>query len=218
MSTSERTTIRRLPERGSSDREVADAILDEGFIAHVGIATDDGPVVIPMLYARDADRLLIHGSAASRLLRTAGGGGTDVCVTVTLVDGFVLARSAFHHSVNYRSVVVFGQARKIEDLAEHRAALDVIVETLVPGRTADVRPPSDKETKATIVLELPLDELSVKQRSGEALDEPEDMDLPVWAGVLPLTIRPGAPISNPDLGSDAPPPPTYVSGYRRRGW
>jgi hypothetical protein len=214
---SARTRVRRVPARGAYDRDTIDSILDETLISHVGLVQDGEPVVIPTLHARLGDRLYLHGSAASRLLRTLAG-GAPVCATATLIDGVVLARSAFHHSVNYRSVVVFGQARKIEDLAEHRAALDVIVEALVPGRSADVRPPSDKETKATIVLELPLDEFSVKQRTGEALDEPEDMDLPVWAGVLPLALRPGAPIPNPDLGSDAPPPPTYVSGYRRRGW
>jgi hypothetical protein len=195
---------------------VAHAILDEGFVAHVGITTDDGPVVIPTLYVRDGDRLLIHGSAASRLLRSAAA-GTPVCVTVTLIDGLVLARSAFHHSVNYRSVVIFGQAQKIDDVDERRAALDVIVEGLVPGRISQPRAPrrpSEKELKATTVLALPLDELSVKVRDGNAIDEQEDYDLDVWAGVIPLTLAPGEPIPDP-LVTELPPIPSYARNYSR---
>ena len=213
---SERATVRRVAYRASYDRDLADAILDEGFVAHVGIATDDGPVVIPMLYVRDGDRLLIHGSAASRLLRSAAA-GTPVCVTVTLIDGLVLARSAFHHSVNYRSVVIFGQAHKIDDADERRAALDVIVEGLVPGRISQPRAPrrpSEKELKATMVLALPLDELSVKVRDGNAIDEQEDYDLDVWAGVIPLTLVPGEPIPDP-LVTRLPPIPDYARTYSR---
>ncbi len=213
MPPSSRTTLRRVPERGSHNRAVADAILGEGMVAHVGLVTDDGPVVIPTLYARDGDRLLLHGSPASRLLR-AGAKGVEMCVTVTLVDGLVLARSAFHHSMNYRSVVVFGHAQPIDDLDERRAALDVLVEHIVPGRTGDARASSEKEVRGTLVLALPLDELSVKVRSGGPNDEDEDMDLPHWAGVIPLTTVPGAPITAEDLRNDADPPP-YATSYRR---
>jgi nitroimidazol reductase NimA-like FMN-containing flavoprotein (pyridoxamine 5'-phosphate oxidase superfamily) len=210
---SARTTVRRLPERAAYDRETTHAILDEGLVAHVGIATDDGPVVIPMLYGRDGDRLLLHGSPASRLLR-GGAKGTDLCVTVTLVDGLVLARSAFHHSMNYRSVVVFGTATPIADLGERRAALDVLVDRLVPGRRADARPPSEKELRGTLVLALPLDECSVKARIGGPKEEPEDMDLPVWAGVIPITTTYGVPVPDVELAGD-PPVPAYASAYRR---
>lgn len=210
---SARTTVRRVPDRGSYDRALAHAILDEGLVAHVGLATDDGPVVIPMLYGRDGDRLLLHGSPASRLLR-GGAKGADMCVTVTLVDGLVLARSAFHHSMNYRSVVVFGRAAPIDDLDERRAALDRLVEHIVPGRTADARPPDARELRATLVLALPLDECSVKVRGGGAIDEPEDMDLPVWAGVIPVTTSYGVPVPEDDLSGD-PPVPAYATAYRR---
>jgi uncharacterized protein len=202
---STRTTVRRLPERAAYDRSAVHAVLDEGFIAHVGLATDDGPVVIPMLYARDGDRVLVHGSPASRLLRT-GAKGLDMCLTVTLVDGLVLARSAFHHSVNYRSVVVMGRASTIDDLGERRAALEVLVESVVPGRTPDARPPT--------VLALPLDEASVKVRTGGPKEEEDDMDLPVWAGVVPLSLVAGAPVADPDLRVDVPVPP-YAVGYQR---
>ncbi|HEX8804711.1 MAG TPA: pyridoxamine 5'-phosphate oxidase family protein, partial [Acidimicrobiales bacterium] len=195
---SARTTVRRLPERAAYDRAAAHAVLDEGIVAHVGLATDDGPVVIPMLYARDGDRVLLHGSPASRLLR-GGATGLELCVTVTHVDGIVLARSAFHHSVNYRSVVVIGRARRIDDLDERRAALEVLVEAVVPGRTADARPPDERELRGTTVLALPLDECSVKVRTGGPKEEDSDMDLPVWAGVIPLTVVPGTPVPDPAL-------------------
>ena len=210
---SARTTVRRVPERGRYDRGAAHAILDEGLVAHVGLATEDGPVVIPMLYGRDGDRLLLHGSPASRLLR-GGAKGTELCVTVTLVDGLVLARSAFHHSMNYRSVVVFGTAAPIDDLGERRAALDVLVDHIVPHRVPDVRAPSEKEVRGTLVLALPLDECSVKVRTGGAIDEPEDMDLPVWAGVIPVTTAYGAPEPDADLAGDLP-VPAYAAAYRR---
>jgi uncharacterized protein len=210
---SARTTVRRLPERGVYDRTAVHAVLDEGFVAHVGLATDDGPVVIPMLYARDGDRVLVHGSPASRLLRT-GARGLDMCLTVTLVDGLVLARSAFHHSVNDRSVVVVGRAERIDDLAERRAALDVLVEAIVPGRTADARPPNERELRGTTVLALPLDEASAKVRTGGPREEDDDMDLPVWAGVVPLTLVAGAPEPDPELRVDVP-VPAYAADYRR---
>ena len=212
---SPRTTVRRLPERAAYDRETVHAVLDEGFLAHVGLATDDGPVVIPMLYARDGDRVLVHGSPASRLLR-GGAKGLEMCLTVTHLDGLVLARSAFHHSVNYRSVVVVGRASRLDDLDERRAALDVLVESIVPGRTADARPPSEKELRGTTVLALPLDEASVKVRTGGPLDEDEDMDLPVWAGVIPLSQVPGAPVPDP-AQVPAQPVPAYATSYARPG-
>ena len=210
-----RTTVRRQPDRGRYDRDQVHAILDEGLVAHVGLVSGDGPVVIPMLYGRDGDRLLLHGSTASRLMR-GGAKGLAMCVTVTLVDGLVLARSAFHHSMNYRSVVVFGQATPVTDLAERRAALDLLVDHIVPGRGADVRPPSDKELRSTLVLALPLDECSVKLRTGPPIDDEEDLDRFTWAGVVPLTTVPGAPVPDPDLRND-PPVPAYASGYRRPG-
>jgi nitroimidazol reductase NimA-like FMN-containing flavoprotein (pyridoxamine 5'-phosphate oxidase superfamily) len=210
---SPRSTVRRKPERGGYDRVAAAAILDEGLVAHVGLAGDDGPVVIPMLYGRVGDQVILHGSPASRLLR-GGAKGVDLCVTVTLVDGLVLARSAFHHSMNYRSVVVFGRATPVTDLDAKRAALDALVEHLVPGRTADARPPSDKELRGTLVLALPLAECSVKVRSGEPVDDDEDLALPVWAGVIPLVTVPGDPVPVSDGGAGAP-VPAYASGYTR---
>jgi hypothetical protein len=211
---SARTTVRRLPERASYDRADVHAILDEGLVAHVGLATDDGPVVIPMLYGRDGDRLLLHGSPASRLLR-GGAKGTQMCVTVTLVDGLVLARSAFHHSMNYRSVVVFGQATAVADPEERRAALAVLVEHIVPGRTEEAREPNDKELRSTLVLALPLEEASVKVRTGPPIDEDEDLDLPHWAGVVPVTTVFGEPEPAPDLAAGIP-VPGHVASYRRR--
>ena len=210
---SARATVRRVPDRAAYDRAAAHAVLDEALVAHVGLATDDGPVVVPMLHARDGDRLLLHGSPASRLLR-GGAKGTELCVTVTLIDGLVLARSAFHHSVNYRSVVVFGTASPVDDLAERRAALDVLVDHVVPGRTDDARPPDEKELRGTLVLALPLDECSVKIRTGDPVDEPDDMALPVWAGVIPVTTAFGTPEAAADLAG-APSVPAYASGYRR---
>lgn len=195
-----RATVRRLPERGHYDRAQAYAILDEGLVAHVGVTTDDGPVVIPMLYGRDGDRLLLHGSPASRLLR-AGKGGTAMCVAVTLVDGLVLARSAFHHSINYRSVVVFGRARPVEPEEERLRALELFTEKLVPGRWPAVRPPTRQELKATRVLSLPLDEASAKIRSGPPVDDEPDYELPVWAGVLPMRTEVGDPEPDPRLDS-----------------
>ena len=210
---SARATVRRVPERGSYDRAAAHAILDEGMVAHVGMATADGPVVIPMLYGRDGDRLLLHGSAASRLIRGAAK-GAGLCVTVTLVDGLVLARSAFHHSMNYRSVVVFGRAVAVDDLADRRAALDRLVDHILPGRSDDVRPPDERELRATLVLSLPLDECSVKVRTGGPEDEPRDMDLPVWAGVVPLATVAGVPVAADDLRG-RPEVPAYASAYAR---
>ena len=194
----ERTTLKRLPKRGVYDRELVYAILDEGFICHIGFVADGKPVVIPTGYARVEDQLLVHGSAASRMLRTLKS-GIDVCVTITLLDGLVLARSAFHHSMNYRSVVVFGTATEIEEAEAKLAALRALSEHMIPGRWDEVRSPTDQELKATIVLSLPLGEVSAKVRTGPPLDDEEDYSLEVWAGVLPLKLIAEEPIKDPRL-------------------
>jgi nitroimidazol reductase NimA-like FMN-containing flavoprotein (pyridoxamine 5'-phosphate oxidase superfamily) len=189
---SPRSRVRRAPSRADYDRATIDAILDEGLVAHLGFAVDGQPYVIPTLHARSGDTVYVHGSAASRMVRTLAS-GTPVCLTVTLLDGLVLARSAFHHSMNYRSVVVLGQARLVEGDAERREALRVFTDRLVPGRWDEVRPPSRQELKGTQVLALTLDEASAKLRRGGPVDDDEDYALDVWAGVVPLTLRRGAP-------------------------
>jgi nitroimidazol reductase NimA-like FMN-containing flavoprotein (pyridoxamine 5'-phosphate oxidase superfamily) len=209
----ERTTLKRLPARGHYDRELVHKILDEGFICHVGFIVDDAPVVIPTGYGRIDDKLYIHGSQASRMLRTLKT-GVPVCVTVTLVDGLVLARSAFHHSINYRSVVIFGNATLVEDEKEKSEALLAFSEHVIRGRWDDVREPTPQELKATTVLRLELEEVSAKIRSGPPIDDEEDYDLPVWAGVLPLHVVSGEPIADPRLPSEIK-PPEYVLKYRR---
>lgn len=209
---SARTTVRRNPHRAVYDRAAALAVLREGLVAHVGLATEAGPVVIPMLYALDGDRVLLHGSVASRLLR--GAAEADVCVAVTLVDGLVLARSAYHHSMDYRSVVLFGRAVRVDDLDERRAALDRFVEHVVPGRTRDARPPSEVELRRTMVLALPVDECSLKVRTGGPVDEDVDLDLPVWAGVVPLATVAGAPVPADDLVPGVP-VPDYARAWAR---
>lgn len=209
----ERTTLKRLPARGVYDRELVYQILDEGFICHAGFAVAGRPFVIPTGYARANDKLYIHGSQASRLLRTLKS-GLDVCVTVTLIDGLVLARSAFHHSMNYRSVVVFGRAVLVDD-AEKLAALLTFSEHVIAGRWADVRQPTEQELKATTVLALPLDEGSAKVRTGPPLDDEEDYELLVWAGVIPLgLVAQAAPIPDPRLkpGVEIP---RYAIDYKR---
>ena len=207
-----RTTVKRRAMRGVYDRATMEAILDEALLCHVGFVVDGQPYVLPTIYARVADRLYLHGSPANRMLRTLAG-GLETCVTVTLLDGLVLARSAFHHSMNYRSVVVLGIARPVTDLVEKRRALDAIVEHVVPGRSG-VRPPSDAELKATTVLELPLTEGSAKVRTGSPIDDEEDYAIPVWAGVLPLSLVPSAPIADERLAAGIA-LPAYVSDYRR---
>ena len=182
---SPRATV-RYKGRGHYDRELVHAILDEAVLCHVGVVQEDGsPLVLPTLFARDGDAIYVHGSPASRLLR-AGKKGVDVCVTVMLLDGFVMAKSAFHHSVNYRSVVVFGTAEEVTDADEKARALELLVEHVHPGRSAECRPPNDKELKATLVLRLPLDEASAKVREGGPIDDDEDLDLPYPAGVIPV--------------------------------
>ena len=209
----QRTTLKRLPERGSFDREQINAILDEGFICHVGFVIDGRPFVIPTGYARVDDKLIIHGSQASRMLRTVGK-GIDVCVTVTLLDGLVLARSAFHHSMNYRSVVVFGVATTIEEREGKLAALRALTEHIIPGRWAEARQPNEAELQQTTVLAIPLAEASAKIRTGPPKDDEEDYTLPVWAGVMPLGLTWQSPINDPRLSSGTA-VPDYVRHYRR---
>ena len=207
----ERTTVRRLPKRGAYDRETIEAILDEALICHVGFVADGQPVVIPTIHTRVGGTLYFHGSAASRMLRTLKE-GVPVCATVTILDGLVLARSAFHHSMNYRSVVVFGTAREVTNAEEKTRVLDALVEHVAAGRTRDIRRPNAGELKATLVLALPIDEASAKIRSGPPVDDEEDYAMKVWAGVLPLTLTTGTPV--PDEGVTAE-VPEYVSRYRR---
>ena len=210
---SERTTVRRLPLRGAYDPSFVAAVLDEALLCHVGFVVDGQPYVIPTIHARVEDRLYIHGSAASRMLRRLAE-GVDVCVTVTLLDGLVLARSAFHHSMNYRSVVVLGRAAEVVDPAEKLAALTGIVEHVVPGRNGDVRAPNENELRATSLLRLSLGEASAKVRTGPPLDDEEDYALPCWAGVIPLGLTAGAPVPDPRLALGIP-VPASVGGYRR---
>jgi uncharacterized protein len=208
------TTLKRLPKRGSHERDVINAILDEGFICHVGFTANGQPFVIPTGYARVDDKLLIHGSQASRMLRTLSE-GIEVCVTVTLLDGLVLARSAFHHSMNYRSVVIFGRATMLEDREEKLAGLLALSEHMIPNRWGDVREPTETELRQTTVLSLPIDEASAKIRTGPPLDDEEDYELDVWAGVLPLKMIPGTPVPDPRLPGRIE-PPKYVINYSRR--
>jgi nitroimidazol reductase NimA-like FMN-containing flavoprotein (pyridoxamine 5'-phosphate oxidase superfamily) len=194
----ERTRIRRLPKRAAYDRATVHAILDEGLVAHVAFAADGQPFVVPMAYARIGEMVVIHGSVISRLMTTLAE-GVPVNVVVTLLDGLVLARSAFHSSMNYRSVSVFGVARPITDPAAKREALDALTDKLVPGRVARLRPPTAKELRATLVLELPLGEAVAKTRVGPPSDDAGDLSAPVWAGVLPLKVAVGKPVDAPDL-------------------
>jgi nitroimidazol reductase NimA-like FMN-containing flavoprotein (pyridoxamine 5'-phosphate oxidase superfamily) len=195
------------------DREMVYKILDEAFICHVGFVIDGQPFVIPTSYGRHEDVLFIHGSAASRMLRNASA-GIPVCVTVTLFDGLVLARSVFNHSMNYRSVVVLGTATAVDDHDEKLAALRLLSEHIIPGRWDEARHPSEKELKATAVVRVPITEFSAKVRTGPPIDDEEDYQFPVWAGVLPLTLLPGAPINDPRLirGVELP---SYVTNYSR---
>jgi nitroimidazol reductase NimA-like FMN-containing flavoprotein (pyridoxamine 5'-phosphate oxidase superfamily) len=204
----ERTQLRRLPKRGVFDRETIYKILDEGFICHLGFTIDGKTFVIPTGYARVGDRLLIHGSSASRMLR-AMSDGIEVCATVTLIDGLVLARSAFNHSVNYRSVVVFGVADLVSGEEEKIESLRVFTEHIVPGRWQEVRPPNKSELAATAVLSLPIREASAKVRTGDPVDAEEDYALDVWAGVIPLKLRADTPKNDARLKNGIT-PPCYV--------
>ena len=213
ISTTKRTRLKRLPQRGNFHRATIYQILDEGFVCHVGFIVDEQPYVIPTGYARLGNSLLIHGSAASRMLRVLTR-GIDVCVIVTLVDGLVLARSAFHHSMNYRSVIVFGKAKIIDDEREKIAALRALTEHIAPQRWSQVRAPNKRELKATTVLALPLDEASAKIRTGDPIDDDEDYSLNVWAGVIPLRLAAGVPINDERLRNDIL-MPENVSHYTR---
>jgi uncharacterized protein len=203
-----RTKLRRVPNRGAHDRPTIDAILDEALVSHLGFVHDGRPAVIPTLHARIGDRVLIHGSAASRALRALAS-GVDACLTTTLVDGLVLARSAFHHSMNYRSVVLYGTATQITADDELEQALHAFTEKLVPGRWGEVRPPTRQELKGTTVLALPIAEGSAKVRTGPPIDDDEDYALDVWAGVVPLTLQRGEPVADPRLRADIA-QPAYV--------
>jgi uncharacterized protein len=210
---SDRTTVKRMPQRAVYDRDQINAILDEGLICHLGFNVDSEPFVLPTIYAREADRVLIHGSTASRMLRAVRG-GIPICLTVTLIDGLVLARSAYHHSMNYRSVVILGTAVEIVERAAKVAAMRTIVEHIVPGRWNDVRQPSEAEIRATTVLAMPTDEASAKVRVGPPLDDEEDYRLNVWAGVVPLSLDAHAPIADERLPVGMP-VPSYARFYRR---
>jgi len=209
-----RTRVVREPHRGIYDRTTAYKILDEGVICHVGFILDGQPFVIPTGYGRKEDSLYIHGSAASRMLRNLDQ-GIPVCVTVTLLDGLVLARAIFNHSMNYRSVVVLGTAVAVKDAEEKLEALRALSEHIVPGRWEDVRQPNERELKATLVMRLPIEEFSAKVRSGPPIDDEEDYGFPTWAGVVPLTLVPGEPVADPRLTLPMP-VPAYAANYSRR--
>ena len=208
-----RTTLKRLPTRGSYERETVHAILDEALVAHLGFDHGGQPFVIPTIHARVGDHVYVHGSAASRMLRRLAE-GVPACLTVTIVDGLVLARSAFHHSMNYRSVVVLGTAHLVTDDAEKSAALHAVVEHVARGRSAEVREPNALELKATSVLRMSLAECSAKVRTGGPKDDEEDYALPVWAGVLPLSLQAGAPVPDDRLAPGVALPGS-VDGWRR---
>jgi nitroimidazol reductase NimA-like FMN-containing flavoprotein (pyridoxamine 5'-phosphate oxidase superfamily) len=208
-----RTTVKRRAQRGAYDHDTVLRILDEGLVCHMAFVVDGQPFVLPTAYARIDDHLYLHGSPSNRMLR-AGKGGVGICVTVTLLDGLVLARSAFHHSMNYRSVVLLGAATVVDDPVEKRAAFRALVEHVAPGRYAAVRPPTDDEITGTLVLRLPIDEGSAKIRSGPPIDDEADYAWPVWAGVLPLAVRAGTPEPDPRLDPEHS-TPRYVSAYAR---
>jgi uncharacterized protein len=213
LTPSQRSTIKRVPKRGNYERDTIYQILDEGLVCHVGFVANGQPFVIPTAYGRVDDKLYIHGSPASRMLKTLQS-GIEVCVTVTLLDGLVLARSAFHHSMNYRSVVVFGTATTVETAEEKLEALNAFVEHVIPKRSQEVRPPNRNELTGTLVLSLPLDEASAKVRTGGPIDDEADYELPVWAGEIPLHLSAAEPISDPRLLSSIE-VPTYASQYMR---
>lgn len=204
----ERTKVRRLADRGRYDRDTINEILDEGLVCHLGFAVDGRPWVMPTTYARIDDRLYVHGAPANFALKTLSS-GIEACVTVTLLDGLVLARSAFHHSMNYRSVMLFGRAERVDDEQEQFNSMVAIVEHLVPGRSTDTRLPTPEELRKTLIVRLPLDECSAKVRTGGPIDDADDMDLGFWAGVLPLTITPAVPV--PDVNE---PVPDYLRQWR----
>jgi uncharacterized protein len=213
LSATPRTSLRRLRERGSADRQDLYAVLDAGLVCHLGVVTGGVPVVLPLAYGRAGDTLYLHGSSANGAFAAAG--GQQVCVTVTHMDGIVCARSVFNHSMNYRSAVVFGVAAVVTDEEERWQALRVISDHLVPGQWAAARQPTRKEMAATAVLSLPLAEASVKIRTGMPVDDPEDLGLDIWAGVLPMTVAWGDPQSDPQLRGEIP-VPAHIRDFPRR--
>lgn len=215
LQTTPRSKLKRLPKRGSQERELIYSILDEALIAHIGFITNNQPFVIPMAYGRKSDRLYLHGSSISRLIKTLEQ-GVEVCLTVTLVDGLVVARSLFHHSMNYRSVVLFGKAELVDNERDKMIALEAFTEQIIPGRWQDARIPNVKELKATTVLSLPIEEGSAKIRKGQPLDDEEDYALPIWAGELPLRVIAGKPIPDPRL-DNAIAIPENLKNYHRGG-
>jgi nitroimidazol reductase NimA-like FMN-containing flavoprotein (pyridoxamine 5'-phosphate oxidase superfamily) len=208
-----RTKVRRHPERGVYDRAAIDAILDEALYCHLGFVADGGPVVIPTIHARDGDTIYLHGSPASRMLRELST-GVDVCVTATLLDGLVLARSVYNHSMNYRSAIVFGRARPVEEHERKLAAVEAIVEHVVPGRTRDARMPSEQELAGTTVLALTIEEASAKIRTGPPKDFEADLGRPIWAGVIPMRLVAGVPRQEVHVPARVA-VPVYVAGYAR---
>ena len=212
---SERTTLHRYAHRSLYDEESIKEILDQGFVCHVGLQTDRGfPVVVPLAYGRRGDTVYLHGSAASRLFRNARRPHVEICMTVTFVDGLVVARSTYNTDINYRSVMIIGEATEVTELEEKRAGLDLLVEHILPGRSAEARPPTEKELRSTMLLRLPLSESSAKVRTGWPQDEPEDYELPIWAGVLAIDQRVAAPVADPALRFDLE-APDYLVNYPR---
>ncbi len=211
-----RTRIRRLNKRAHYDRETVHAILDAGVVCHVGYNIDGHPYVTATNYWREGDRIYWHGSSASRMLRAVRG-GIPVCVNVSLIDGLVLARSGFHHSVNYRSVMIFGEAEQVTDADKKLATLEAFTERLFPGRWKELRPVTKQELKATMVLGMPIEEAAAKVRTGPPVDDEEDYALDVWAGVLPLRLEAGPPIADPRLKPGIP-VPGYLRGYDLEGY
>jgi nitroimidazol reductase NimA-like FMN-containing flavoprotein (pyridoxamine 5'-phosphate oxidase superfamily) len=212
---SERTTLHRYAHRAAYDRATINAILDEGIVCHVGLQTEKGfPVVIPLAYGRVGDMIYLHGSAASRLFRGARPAEVEICLTVTFVDGIVVARSTYNTDINYRSVMIIGSASEVKDLDEKRIGLESLVEHIIPGRSADARPPTEKELKSTMLLRLPIAESSAKVRTGWPADDEEDYELSVWSGVIPFTTVIESPMDDPALRFPLD-PPDYVSNYAR---
>jgi nitroimidazol reductase NimA-like FMN-containing flavoprotein (pyridoxamine 5'-phosphate oxidase superfamily) len=207
-----RTTVRRKPGRGAYDRDVIEAILDEGFLCNVAVVVDGRPLVIPTGYARDGERLYLHGARNNAMLRAMLQG--EACISVTLLDGLVLARSVMHHSMNYRSVVLFGRGEEVVGREEKFAAMRSIVEHIIPGRWEDARLPTDAEVEATLVVRFPINECSAKIRTGPPIDDEDDMPLPVWAGVLPAPSAWQAPEPDPQLPAGVP-APGYLVHYAR---
>ncbi len=207
----ERSTVKRLPARGNYDRAVIHQILDAGLVCHLGFVVEGQPFVIPTTYVRVGETIYVHGSPASRMLQSLER-GIAACLTVTLVDGLVLARSAFHHSINYRSVVVFGTAALVSDTEEKTGALKALTDHLIPGRWQEIRQPSSQELKRTLVLGIPIDEASAKIRVGPPIDDEEDYQLDVWAGIIPLKMTAENPIPDARLSKDIS-PPEYASAY-----